>query len=406
VVVGAGLAGAKAVETLRRAGCAGRIVLIGDERERPYDRPPLSKGYLAEAEEETPYLHEEGYYAAHDIELWTATRVASLDAASATITTDSGERLRYDALLLATGAWPRRLRAAGAQLEGVRYLRTLADAEMLRADLRGTGRVIVVGGGWIGTEIAAAVRQLGREVVLVHRGAMPLERVLGREVAGVYRDLHAENGVELVRGEVDAVLGRDHVEGVRTTDGTLLDGDLVVVGIGARPRTELAEVAGLTINDGIVVDEHLRTSAPGVFAAGDVARAWHPVFATSLRVDHWANALNQGGVAAANMLGRPTSYDRVPYAYSDQYDVAMEYSGHAPNWDRVVLRGDVAARQFIAFWLHQGRVVAGMNVNVRDVVKSIQALVRARRPVDLRRLADPAVPLDEVLDSEPAARAA
>ena len=399
VVVGAGLAGAKAVETLRRAGFDARIVLIGEEPHRPYDRPPLSKGFLAEPEAETPYLHEPGYYAAHDIEVWTESRVATLDPASATITTDSGERVRYDALLLATGASPRRLRVPGAQLEGVRYLRTLADAEILRADLRGAGRVIVVGGGWIGTEIAAAARQLGREVVLVHRGAMPLEGVLGPEVARVYRDLHVEHGVQLVSGDVDEVLGRRQVEGVRTADDRVIEGDLLVVGIGARPRTELAEAAGLNVDDGIVVDEHLRTSAPGIFAAGDVARAWHPLLGTLLRVDHWANALNQGRIAAANMLGRPTPYDRVPYAYSDQYDVGMEYSGHAPSWDRVVIRGDAARRQFIAFWLDQGRVVAGMNVNTWDVVKPIQALVSARRPVDPGRLGDPAVPLEEVLDT-------
>ena len=406
VVVGAGLGGAKAVETLRRAGFDGRIVLIGEEPGAPYDRPPLSKGFLAEPEAETPYLHEAGYYAAHDVELWTGTRVAALDPGSATITTEGGERLRYDVLLLATGSSPRRLRVPGAQLGGVRYLRTLADAEILRADLRGSGRVVVVGGGWIGTEIAAAARQLGREVVLVHRGAMPLEGMLGPDVARVYRDLHLEHGAQLVSGDVEAVLGRDQVEGVRTADGRVIEGDLLVVGIGARPRTELAEAAGLNVDDGIVVDEHLRASAPGVFAAGDVARAWHPLFGTSLRVDHWANALNQGRIAAANMLGRPAAFDRVPYAYSDQYDVGMKYSGHAPRWDRVVIRGDVAGRQFIAFWLHQSRVVAGMNVNTSGVVKPIQALVRARRPVDPGRLADPAVPLEEILDCDAAHRAA
>lgn len=397
VVVGAGLAGAKAVETMRREGFGGRIVLIGEEPHRPYDRPPLSKGYLAGPAAETPYLHEADYYAAHDIELWTSTRVATVDPANATITTEGGEHLRYDALLLATGSGPRRLRVPGAGLEGVHYLRTVADAEVLRASIRGAGRVIVVGGGWIGTEIAATARQLGREVALVHRRAMPLEAVLGAEVARVYRDLHVENGVQLVSGDVDAVLGREHVEGLRTADGRLVEGDLVVVGIGARPRTDLAEAAGLKVDDGILVDEHLRTSAPGIFAAGDVARAWHPLFATSLRVDHWANALNQGRVAAANMLGRPTPYDRVPYAYSDQYDVGMEYSGHAASWDRVVIRGDTARRQFIAFWLRHGRVVAGMNVNVWDVVKPIQGLVRAGRQIDPRRLVDATVPLDEAL---------
>jgi 3-phenylpropionate/trans-cinnamate dioxygenase ferredoxin reductase subunit len=255
----------------------------------------------------------------------------------------------------------------------------------------------VVGGGWIGSEVAASARQMGVDVALIDPQSVPLQRVVGPEVGAVFRDLHADHGVDLHLGVgVESIVGHGRAEAVRTTDGRTLDADLVVVGVGVTPRTELAEAGGLEVGDGIMVDAFLETSVAGIFAAGDVAAAWHPGLMTHIRVEHWANALNQGPAAARAMLGNGIPYDRVPYFFSDQYDLGLEYSGYARTWERVVFRGDPAGREFIAFWINDGRVVAGMNVNVWDVVQPIQALVRSGRPVDLDRLANPTVPLEEL----------
>ena len=274
------------------------------------------------------------------------------------------------------------------------YLRTLTDAERLRTAIAGTSRVVVIGAGWIGCEVAASARQLGADVALVELGRLPLERVLGPELGAFYRDVHADQGVELHFGVgIEALRGGDRVEEVRLTDGTALAADVVVAGVGVAPRVELAEEAGLALDNGVVTDEYLAASAAGVFAAGDVASAWHPLFGRRIRLEHWSSALNQGPAAARNMLGSRTPYEQIPYFYSDQYDVGMEYSGYAPGWDQVVFRGDPAGREFIAFWLKDGRVVAGMNVNVWDVADSIAALVAAGGQVGLSRLLDPDVEL-------------
>jgi 3-phenylpropionate/trans-cinnamate dioxygenase ferredoxin reductase component len=398
VIVGASVAGAKAAETLRAEGFDGRVLLLGDEPERPYERPPLSKAYLrGEAGRDKLYVHHPGFYAANGIELRTSTRVAAIEPAERRVQLASGERIAFDRLLLAPGAAPRRLAIPGAELDGVLYLRSVEDADALAAAVDKVHRVAVIGAGWIGSEVAASLRQLGREVVVVGPGTVPLERVLGPEIGRVYREAHADHGVELALGtSVAALRGKDRVEQVVTGDGRIVACDLVVVGIGVTPRTELAEAAGLAVHDGVVVDERLETSVPGIYAAGDVAAAWHPRLANRLRVEHWANALHQGPCAARNMLGIDTPYDRIPYFFSDQYDLSMEYSGHATSWDEVVVRGDPATHAFLAFWVREQRVVAGMNVNVWDVVQPIQALVRGGRPVDTEQLADPSVPLDEL----------
>jgi 3-phenylpropionate/trans-cinnamate dioxygenase ferredoxin reductase component len=403
VIVGAGLAGARAAETLRAEGFGGRLLLFGDEAERPYDRPPLSKAYLrGETDRDSLYLHGEGFYAAHDIELRPSTPVRSIDPAGRRLELASGERIRYDRLLLATGAAPRRLPLPGAELAGVHYLRSRRDADALAAAAARVEHVVVVGTGWIGSEAAASLRQLGREVTLLGPDTAPLARVLGPEIAGVYRDLHADHGVRLALGtRLAGVRGGGQVEAVVTADGRTIECDLVLIGAGAVPRTELAAAAGLPVRDGLLADARLRTAASGVYAAGDIAAAWHPRYQTHLRVEHWANALNQGPAAARSMLGVPTAYERLPYFYSDQYELGMEYSGLATAWDRVVVRGDLATRTFIAFWLQDRRVVAGMNAGVWDVVEPIQALIRDGRPVDPERLADPDVPLDQVV-GEPA----
>jgi NAD(P)H-nitrite reductase len=399
VIVGASLAGAKAAETLRSEGFEGRLVLIGEETERPYERPMLSKEYLrGDKPAAKLYVHDEAFYADNDIELLTGTRVASLDPGAHQVTLQDGSRMPYSRLLLSTGATPRRLSLPGADLPGVRYLRTMADSDALRAAIAAASRVVVIGSGWIGSEVAASARQLGAEVAIVGPDAVPLERVLGPEVGGVYRDLHAENGVELhLSTKIMAIVGGDAAQGVRTMDGAVVEGDLVVVGVGATPRDELARDAGLTLENGIVVDELLRTSAPDVFAAGDVAATWNPMYNKRIRMEHWANALNQGQTAARNMLGQGTAYAKLPYFYSDQFDLGMEYNGYASEWDRVVLRGDAAGREFLAFWLKDGRVLAGMNANIWDQGDGIKALLRVDAGIDVSRLADSSIPLADLM---------
>jgi 3-phenylpropionate/trans-cinnamate dioxygenase ferredoxin reductase subunit len=398
VIVGASLAGAKAAETLRDEGFDGRVVLVGTEEERPYERPPLSKDYLrGEVGREKVYVHDESFYAEHDIELRLGRTVESLDTSTSELALDDGERLRYDRLLLSTGAEPRRLSIPGAELDGVLYLRSVQDSDVLRERLERGGAVVVVGAGWIGAEVAASARQRGLEVTVLDPVGVPLERVLGAEVGAIYRDIHTDHGTEMLMGTgVEAFEGDKAVERVRTSDGRELECDFVVVGVGVEPRTQLATQAGLAVDNGISVDKHLQTSVPGVFAAGDAANAHHPFYGEQIRVEHWANALNQGPAAARNMLDRTVAYDRLPYFFSDQYDVGMEYSGFARTWDRVVFRGDPSTREFVAFWLVEDRVVAGMNLNVWDITDSIQRLIRERVPVDERRLADPDVSLDEL----------
>ena len=398
VIVGAALAGAKAAEALREEGFDGRVVLIGAERELPYVRPPLSKDYLrGEQPREKARVHPEGYYEEHDVELRTATTVERIDTSDAAVVLSTGEHVGYDRLLLATGAEPRRLEVAGSDLDGILYLRDLADADAIAARLRAGARAVVVGGGWIGAEVAASARQKGVEVTLVERSELPLAGVLGREIGQVYADVHRDHGVELVtEATVEAFEGSAAVERVRLAGGRALDADFVVVGIGVLPRTKLAEDAGIATDDGVLVSERLETATPGVFAAGDVANALHPFYGRPLRIEHWANALNQPATAARAMLGKPASYDRLPYFFSDQYDVGMEYTGYAASWDQVVFRGDPAAREFIAFWLEDGRVLAGMNVNVWDVTDPIKALIQSRKPVDVAALRDPDVPLEQI----------
>ncbi len=398
VIVGASVAGAKAAETLRAEGFDGKVVLIGEETERPYERPMLSKEYLrGEKPAARLYVHDEGFYRDHEIELITGTRVESIDPAARKVTLPGGSQLSYSKLLLATGASPRTLSLPGADLPGVRYLRRLGDSDTLRSAITAASRVVVIGAGWIGSEVAASARQLGAEVAIVAPGAVPLERVLGPEVGGVYRDLHREHGVELhLATRIEAILGSGGAQGVRTSEGSVVQGDLIVVGVGATPRDELARASGLTVQNGIVVDELLRTSAPDVFAAGDVASAWNARYNKQIRMEHWASAVNQGQSAARNMLGQERPYTKLPYFYSDQYDLGMEYNGYADNWDQVVLRGDSMGREFLAFWLKDGRVLAGLNANIWDQGDDIKALIRGAATVDPTRLADAAVPLSDL----------
>ncbi len=404
VIVGASLAGAKAAQELRERGFDGRVVLIGSEPERPYERPPLTKDYLrGESDRDKAYVHTADFYEQHEIELMTETTVTAIDPDGSQITLDGGGELSYDKLLLTTGSEPRRISAPGAELDGIYYMRTLADCDVLRGRLADSGRVVVVGAGWIGSEFAASARQLGLEVTVIDPLGVPNEQVFGAEIGTFYRDVHVQHGVEMLLEQgLEAFEGDGTVGRVRTTAGKVVECDFAVVGIGITPRTGLASDAGVAVENGIVANERLETSAPGIFVAGDAANAWHPFYERHIRVEHWANALNQGPAAARAMLGEDVSYDRIPYFFSDQYDVGMEYSGYATSWDEVVFRGDREGGEFIAFWLADGRVVGGMNVNVWDVNEDVQALIRSRRPVDAAALRDPDTPLG-ALAADPAA---
>jgi len=406
-IVGAGLAGAKAAEALRTEGFAGRIVLLGAEPHRPYERPPLSKGYLqGSAARDTVYVHPPEWYGDHRIDLRLDTAVTAVDRRAHEIVTADGNRERYDKLLLATGAAPRRLPVSGADLAGVHYLRSLDDSDQLKAALRPGARVVIIGGGWIGLETAAAARAAGCEVTVLEQGELPLLRVLGPRVAQVFADLHTDNGVDLRCGVTAAAIrpvGTDPTiaGGVQLAGGTTLDADVIVVGIGVTPNVELARSCRLNVDNGILVNRHLLTSDDDICAAGDVANAYHPLLCRQLRVEHWANALHQPAVAAKIMLGKPATYDRLPYFFTDQYDLGMEYTGYTQpdGHDQVVIRGDLHAREFIAFWLHDQRVVAAMNVNIWDVIEPIQELIRSGERVDAATLADPDVPLGELVTS-------
>jgi 3-phenylpropionate/trans-cinnamate dioxygenase ferredoxin reductase subunit len=404
VIVGAGMAGAKAAETLRAEGFDGRVVLLGAEGHRPYQRPPLSKEYLrGERGREVAWVHDDPlFYERAEIDLRRGTEATAIHLNGREVELEGGERVRYDGLLLATGAEPRRLTIPGSGLDGVHYLRTFEDSDALRERIDAGARLVVLGAGWIGAEVAASARQGGCEVTLVESGALPLERVLGPEVAAIYRDVHVEHGVTfLPHTTLDRIEGDGRVERAVTADGRTLECDVVVVGIGVTPRTAIAQGAGLKVDNGIVVDALLAASEAGVFAAGDVANVYNPLFGRLVRVEHWANALEGGPAAARAMLGKGEPYAWVPYFFSDQYDVGMEYAGLADASDEVVFRGDPASREFIAFWIRDERVMAGMNVNVWDVSEAIQALVRGQAPVDRARLVDPDVPVEEIAAATP-----
>ncbi|HEX5566237.1 MAG TPA: FAD-dependent oxidoreductase [Streptomyces sp.] len=409
VIVGGGLAGAKAAETLRDEGFTGRVILVGDERDRPYERPPLSKGYLSgTAGRDSVFVHEPAWYARAEVELHLGQSAVHLDRDAGTVELGDGTRLHYDGLLLATGAEPRRLDVPGTDLAGVHHLRSLAHADRLRGVLAGLGRdnghLVIAGAGWIGLEVAAAARSYGAEVTVVAPHPTPLHSVLGPELGTLFADLHRERGVRFRFGtRIAEIIGQDsQVLAVRTEDGEEHPAHTVLAAIGVTPRTALARDAGLELAEepvgGIAVDASLRTSDPDIHAAGDVAAFHHPLFDTWLRVEHWANALNGGPAAARAMLGQEVTYDRMPYFFSDQYDMGLEYSGWAPpgSYDQVVCRGDLGRREFIAFWLRGNRVLAGLNMNVWDVTAPIQRLVRSGRDVDPEELADPSVPLDSL----------
>jgi 3-phenylpropionate/trans-cinnamate dioxygenase ferredoxin reductase component len=387
VIVGGGLAGAKTAEALREQGYDGAVTLLTAEQQLPYERPPLSKDYLAgKSAFEDAVVHPASWYRDNDVELRWGVDVVVVDPAASEVELADGSRVGYGALVLATGSEPRRLPIPGA--ESALTLRTRPDSDAIRATFGRGNRLAIVGGGWIGLEVAAAARAQDTEVTVLEAAELPLLGVLGPEMAQVFADLHRANGVDLQTGVSIVEIG----DGVRLADGTQIAADAVVMGVGARPRTELAQAAGLDVDNGVLVDSTLRSSDPAIFAVGDIASHDHPVLGRRVRVEHWATALNQPATAVATLLGGTDPYTELPYFYSDQFDLGMEYIGSAApgGYARVVTRGDVPGREFVAFWLdEQDRILAAMNVNVWDVVDEIKPLIAAKTAVDPAKLADP-----------------
>lgn len=408
VIVGAGLAASRAIEGIRETDQDATIVLVGAEEHLPYERPPLSKDILLDKKpQDSAYTHPQEWYDEQRIDLRLGTPATAIDTTRRTVTLADGSEVTWDRLLIATGSSPRHLDVPGADLLDVFYLRSMADSAALRSRLVPGSDVVIIGAGWIGLEVAAAAREHGCEVTVVEPQPTPLHGVVGEQIGTWFADLHRSHGVDLRLGEKVAGLEahgsvEGQVSGVVLESGETLPADTVVVGIGIIPNTGLAEAAGIEVDNGILCDEHLRTSAEGVYAAGDVANATNPIVGDRVRVEHWANALNGGFAAGQAMAGQDVTYAPVPYFYTDQYDAGLEYSGHVPSGAQteVVLRGDPASNEFMAFWLTPDgdgeRVLAGMHVNLWDTIDGVKKLVTDRTHVDRAKLADKDVPLDQV----------
>jgi len=402
VIVGGGLAGAKIAEALRDRDFDGEITVLSEEDHLPYERPPLSKEFFAGKKTLPEFtVHDGEWFRDHRVDLRPGTTATAIDPAAHTVSLPDGSTISYDKLALATGSRSRRLDIPGSDAEGVHYVRTVDQAAALLRTLAADKKLVVIGAGWIGLEIAASARGFDVDVTVLEHAGLPLESTLGPEMGEVFAALHRQNGVDLRTGtDVSAIsVDGDHASGVTLSDGTVIPADAVLIAVGALPNTELASEAGIDVDNGVLVDAGLQSSDPDIVAVGDIAAAQHPILNARIRVEHWANALNQPETAADTMLGRPAEYVRMPYFFTDQYDLGMEYVGHAPHggYSRVVTRGDVDKREFLAFWLDSAnKVLAGMNVNIWDAGDAIKELVASSGPVDPERLADPEIPLAEV----------
>jgi 3-phenylpropionate/trans-cinnamate dioxygenase ferredoxin reductase subunit len=399
VIIGGGVAAAKAAEGVRAAGGEGKAVVLTAEPELPYERPPLSKDFLrGEAGREKTRTHDEAWYRDHDVEVLLATRASTLDPATRTVTTEVGEQLHYGrGLVLATGAQPVRLDLPGGSLDGVYYLRTVDDAERLRAAISRAESMVIIGGGFIGAEVAASATQMDTRVTVLELADTLWTRAVGPEMGGFFEAFLRDRGVHVrTRTRAERLEGGEQVEAVVLPDGSRLHADVVVIGVGVRPDTELAERAGLPVDNGILVDQHLR-AVEGVWAAGDVANADHPLFGR-IRIEHWAEALNQGLLAGRNLAGAGERYDRVPYFYSDQFDLSLSYLGHVREWDELVVRGsrEVKEPRFVAWYLNDGTPRAALIVNDWDAEDPVREVIRRNRPVDSDKLTDAAVDLGDL----------
>ena len=402
VIVGGGLGGAKAAEALREKGFDGKVVLLADEEYLPYERPPLSKDFLAGKKSLNDFtVHDSDWYRDNKIDLRVSTEVSAIDRKAHTVTIADDTSIRYDKLLLATGSRARWLSIPGSDSTGVHHLRKFDDASNLNTALKEGTSLAIVGAGWIGLEVAASARERGVDVTVVETAKAPLIGAVGEEVGNVFAQLHRDHGVDLrLDIEVKEITVEDgKATGLKLGDGSTITADRVLIAVGAQPNIELAEEAGLSTGDGgVLVDASLRTSDSDIYAVGDIAAAEHPLFEERIRTEHWANALKQPAVAVAGMLGESGEYSELPYFFTDQYDLGMEYAGHAPGSNRVVFRGDVNSREFVAFWLDaDNHVLAGMNVNIWDVLDDIKNLIRKKTAVNLNKLVDPQVPLGELI---------
>jgi 3-phenylpropionate/trans-cinnamate dioxygenase ferredoxin reductase component len=397
LIIGAGLAGSKAAEALRDNDFDGHVRLLGAEEQLPYERPPLSKEYLAGKKTLPDFtVAPASWYRDHNIELQLGTTVSAIDRRAHTVTLPDDTTVPYDKLLLATVSDPRRPPIPGADGAGVHYLRTVDDAAALDSALTAGSSLAIVGAGWIGLEVAASARERGVDVTVVESAELPLLAALGPQAADVFAALHRQHGVDLRLGTTVEEITPN---GLTLGGGSTVTADHVLVAVGAAANIGLAQRAGLATGDGgVLVDAALRTSDPDIFAVGDIAAADHPLFGVRIRTEHWANALKQPAVAAAGMVGRTAEYAELPYFFTDQYDLGMEYVGHSAGYAQVVFRGDVPGREFVAFWLDgDNRVLAGMNVNIWDVLDDVKALIRSRRPVDVAALTDPATSLSGLI---------
>jgi 3-phenylpropionate/trans-cinnamate dioxygenase ferredoxin reductase subunit len=398
VIVGGGVAGVRAAEGAREAGHEGPITIVAAEDVTPYERPPLSKDLLAgDADLGDALVHEADWFGENGIELRVDTRVALIDAEKQLAIIDEGDKIPYTELILATGAGPRRLDIEGDHLSLIGALRTIDDARVIRSLFEQRKRVVIIGSGWIGTEVAAAARGHGCPVTVVGRSEMPMQRLLGPRFGAYLRALHERHGVEFVTGTTPvAYAGDDQVRQVRLADGRTLDADLVIEAIGARPRVGLAETAGVEVDDGVLVDESLRTSRAHIWAVGDIANHLHPFYGTRIRSEHWSVARNQGYHAGRGAAGQAAPYDRLPMFFTDQYDMGMEYRGHAPDFDEVIFRGSTESGEFLVFYLEEGVIRAVANVNTWGIGDEIEALLRAEAGPDRRAIADWETPLSEL----------
>ena len=401
-IVGASLTGASAAATLREEGFDGRVVLLGAEPQLPYDRPPLSKAYLRGAMPfEKTLLRPTEFYREKDIELVLSTTVTRVDAEKRRLELAGGERLDFDSVLIATGGRNRRFPIPGLDLPGVYDLRTVADADRIREVIGPGRRAVVVGLGFIGAEVASSLRECGVEVVAIEPFKTPLFRALGEEIGRVVEGLHRDHGVDMILGDaVAAFEGNGRVERVVTRDGRRVECDFAVFGLGIEPAADVVAGSGVHVDNGIVVDDLCRTNVPGVFAAGDVANHYHPVCARQMRVEHWQNGVKQGAAAARSMLGRGQPYDEVHWFWSDQYDANIQYAGFHVPWDQLIVRGSLAERKFLGFFLTAGRVESAVAINQGRDLRRAFPLIRARVPVDPARLADPQVDLRTLVPAE------
>ena len=399
VVIGAGQAGGRAVETMRAEGFMGRIVLLGAEPHVPYERPPLSKQMLiGDDGPERTYLRDAAFYRDNHIELRLGAVAVAIDRGARSVRLSGGDTLSYDKLLLTTGARVRRLSAPGADLADIHYLRDIADSLAIRKRLEEGASLVIVGGGYIGLEVAAAARSRGVRVTVLEMAPVAMNRVVAPEIGRFFEAVHRERGVDIRTGvSVEGFEGDGRVERVVCAGGAAVPAGFVVVGVGIDAAAELAEQAGIAVDNGIVVDACGRTSDAHVFAAGDVANHPNSLLGRRLRLESWQNAQNQAIAVARAMCGNAEPYAEVPWFWSNQYDLNLQMVGLPEKWDRLVVRGDMASRKFSAFYLDDGAIVAANAVNIPRDIRVARALIEQKARPDADRLADPDTPLKSLL---------